>query len=83
MALSKQESALYDRQIRLWGVAAQQRMRDSKILIVGMTALAAEVYLINQALMRSWLGFKYHYSELCYAHILRTFSCARILSSLV
>ena len=49
MALSKQESALYDRQIRLWGVAAQQRMRDSKILIVGMTALAAEVYLINQA----------------------------------
>lgn len=43
MALSKQESALYDRQIRLWGVAAQQRMRESKILIVGMTALAAEL----------------------------------------
>jgi ubiquitin-like 1-activating enzyme E1 A len=41
--LSAQEAALYDRQIRLWGVDAQRRLRSSKVLVIGVSALAAEV----------------------------------------
>uniref|UniRef100_A0A0N5C6Q6 ThiF domain-containing protein n=1 Tax=Strongyloides papillosus TaxID=174720 RepID=A0A0N5C6Q6_STREA len=41
--LSKDEAELYDRQIRLWGLDAQNRLRDSSILIVGLTGLGAEV----------------------------------------
>ncbi|CAN6650931.1 DNA damage tolerance protein RHC31 [Trichomonascus vanleenenianus] len=41
--ISADEVALYDRQIRLWGLEAQNRMRNSKILIVNLGALAAEV----------------------------------------
>ncbi|RUS28327.1 hypothetical protein BC938DRAFT_482013 [Jimgerdemannia flammicorona] len=37
------EAALYDRQIRLWGLEAQQRMRNSNILVAGMRALSNEV----------------------------------------
>uniref|UniRef100_A0A1I7RU12 ThiF domain-containing protein n=2 Tax=Bursaphelenchus xylophilus TaxID=6326 RepID=A0A1I7RU12_BURXY len=41
--LSASEAALYDRQIRLWGLEAQNRIRDSAVLIVGMGGLGAEV----------------------------------------
>ncbi|KAF8463592.1 hypothetical protein BDZ91DRAFT_731246 [Kalaharituber pfeilii] len=41
--ISADEVALYDRQIRLWGMEAQARMRNSKILLIGMRALANEV----------------------------------------
>ncbi|KAG0319390.1 SUMO-activating enzyme subunit 1 [Dissophora globulifera] len=37
------EAALYDRQIRLWGLEAQHRMRNASILIAGMRALSNEV----------------------------------------
>ncbi|RIB05713.1 sumo-activating enzyme subunit 1, partial [Gigaspora rosea] len=37
------EAALYDRQIRLWGLEAQQRMRISSILISGMRGLSNEI----------------------------------------
>jgi len=37
------EAALYDRQIRLWGVDAQKRLNESKILIIGMGGIGAEV----------------------------------------
>ncbi|KAG0098110.1 SUMO-activating enzyme subunit 1, partial [Podila epicladia] len=37
------EAALYDRQIRLWGLEAQQRMRNASILVAGMRALSNEV----------------------------------------
>ncbi|CAL8091140.1 unnamed protein product [Orchesella dallaii] len=37
------EAALYDRQIRLWGVDAQKRLNNSKILIIGMGGIGAEV----------------------------------------
>lgn len=41
--ISEEEAALYDRQIRLWGLDAQNRLRSSKMLLVGMTPIAAEV----------------------------------------
>ena len=41
--ISADEIALYDRQIRLWGVKAQERLRSAKILLVGMKALANEI----------------------------------------
>lgn len=40
--LSTREAEVYDRQIRLWGLAAQQRMQRSKILIIGVNALNCE-----------------------------------------
>ncbi|KAK9470582.1 uncharacterized protein V1510DRAFT_422736 [Dipodascopsis tothii] len=43
MNISKDEIALYDRQIRLWGLEAQERMRSSNILIVHMSAVSDEV----------------------------------------
>ncbi|CAG8594693.1 597_t:CDS:2, partial [Scutellospora calospora] len=41
--ISEDEAALYDRQIRLWGLEAQQRMRISSILISGMRGLSNEI----------------------------------------
>jgi ubiquitin-like 1-activating enzyme E1 A len=37
------EIALYDRQIRLWGVQAQEKIRNASILLITMKALANEV----------------------------------------
>ena len=37
------EAKLYDRQIRLWGVEAQNRMKNSKVLLVGLRGLHTEV----------------------------------------
>lgn len=37
------EVAVYDRQIRLWGIDAQNRMRNSKNLIINLGGLSAEV----------------------------------------
>lgn len=34
---------MYDRQIRLWGLEAQNRMKQSKILVIRLTAIANEV----------------------------------------
>ncbi|AMD20395.1 HDL349Wp [Eremothecium sinecaudum] len=41
--LDNDEVALYDRQIRLWGIAAQARIRDAKILLINFGPLGAEV----------------------------------------
>eukprot|EP00501_MAST-03F_sp_TOSAG23-6_P001491 GSMAST32.ASY1.ANO1.1550.1 assembled CDS len=41
-ALSAREAELYDRQIRLWGVHAQQRMLSSHVLLVGLSGLHTE-----------------------------------------
>ncbi|KAI5790164.1 hypothetical protein EDC01DRAFT_722346 [Geopyxis carbonaria] len=41
--ISAAEVALYDRQIRLWGMEAQTRMRASRILLITLRALANEV----------------------------------------
>ncbi|TPX37472.1 hypothetical protein SmJEL517_g00567 [Synchytrium microbalum] len=41
--LTQDDVALYDRQIRLWGMEAQTRMRNSSILVGGLTGLTNEV----------------------------------------
>lgn len=41
--LTEQEAELYDRQIRLWGLESQKRIRTSRILICGLNGLGAEV----------------------------------------
>ncbi|KAM0789682.1 hypothetical protein ACM66B_006544 [Microbotryomycetes sp. NB124-2] len=41
--ISEEEAALYDRQLRLWGVAAQNRMRAASVLVVNFKGVSAEV----------------------------------------
>ncbi|KAK4056467.1 E1 ubiquitin-activating protein aos1 [Microbotryomycetes sp. JL221] len=41
--ISEEEAALYDRQLRLWGVAAQNRMLTSSVLVYKFKGVAAEV----------------------------------------
>ena len=41
--ITEDEAALYDRQIRLWGVDAQRRLLSSRILLVNMQGLGAEI----------------------------------------
>ena len=40
--LTAEETELYDRQIRAWGFEAQKRMRESKILMVGLDGAGSE-----------------------------------------
>lgn len=42
-ALSATEAVIYDRQLRLWGVEGQMRLRVAHALVVGMGALGAEI----------------------------------------
>ncbi|KAI1375894.1 hypothetical protein F4677DRAFT_421167 [Hypoxylon crocopeplum] len=42
-ALSADDIALYDRQLRLWGMEAQQKIQSANIVIVTMKALANEI----------------------------------------
>lgn len=41
--LSEEEAALYDRQIRLWGLEAQARLKKSKILLLGLSPISGEI----------------------------------------
>jgi len=41
--ISEQEAELYDRQIRLWGLDAQKRLRSAKVCVLGMSGLGCEV----------------------------------------
>ncbi|KAK7712645.1 E1 ubiquitin-activating protein aos1 [Diaporthe eres] len=41
--ISNDEIALYDRQIRLWGMAAQQKIRNANVLLITMKGLANEI----------------------------------------
>ena len=41
--LSKGESAIYDRQLRLWGSSAQMRIKSSTVAIVGLTLATVEI----------------------------------------
>lgn len=41
--LTQDEAELYDRQIRLWGVNAQSKIRQSKVLMLGFNGIASEV----------------------------------------
>ena len=41
--LGEKEAALYDRQIRLWGIQAQEKMQNSKILVSGVSGIHCEI----------------------------------------
>ena len=41
--ISEEEAALYDRQIRLWGVEAQKKLRGSNVLLIGLNGLGSEI----------------------------------------
>ncbi|RMZ85975.1 hypothetical protein DV737_g219, partial [Chaetothyriales sp. CBS 132003] len=41
--MSADEIALYDRQIRLWGVKAQEKIRSANILLIGIKGLGNEI----------------------------------------
>lgn len=41
--LSEDQAAVYDRQLRVWGVEVQRRLNSTKVLIAGSSGLAAEV----------------------------------------
>jgi molybdopterin/thiamine biosynthesis adenylyltransferase len=41
--ITADELKLYDRQIRLWGMEAQNRLRNARVLISGITALSNEI----------------------------------------
>ncbi|KAL0075504.1 SUMO-activating enzyme subunit 1 [Phycomyces blakesleeanus] len=41
--ITQDEATIYDRQIRLWGLDAQQRIQKANVLIAGMRALSNEV----------------------------------------
>jgi len=43
LVFTDDEAALYDRQIRLWGVDAQKRLHSTKVLIIGLSSIGAEV----------------------------------------
>lgn len=43
MELTEDEAELYDRQIRLWGVESQKRLRTTKILLIGAQGVGAEI----------------------------------------
>jgi len=41
--ITEQEAELYDRQIRLWGLDAQKRLRASRVCVLGVGGLGCEV----------------------------------------
>ncbi|WFC96045.1 E1 ubiquitin-activating enzyme [Malassezia brasiliensis] len=41
--VTEDEAALYDRQIRLWGLEAQNRMRSAHVVVLGLTGVATEL----------------------------------------
>jgi len=41
--ITEQEAELYDRQIRLWGLDAQKRLRAAKVCVIGVGGLGCEV----------------------------------------
>ncbi len=41
--ISTDEIALYDRQIRLWGMAVQEKLRRANVLLIGIKGLGTEV----------------------------------------
>jgi ubiquitin-like 1-activating enzyme E1 A len=39
----KEEAEVYDRQLRLWGLPAQKKIKNSRLCVSGLSALAGEV----------------------------------------
>mmetsp|Transcript_5872 Transcript_5872/g.8059 ORF Transcript_5872/g.8059 Transcript_5872/m.8059 type:complete len:317 (+) Transcript_5872:69-1019(+) len=57
----EKENEIYDRQIRLWGLEAQKRMRSAKIFVVGMNTLNSE---LCKNLVLAGIGVTVHDLEL-------------------
>lgn len=49
--LTEQETALYDRQIRVWGADAQRRLSKSHVLVAGVKGTTAEVVLLDPLIL--------------------------------
>ena len=43
ITITDDEAALYDRQIRLWGVGAQKKLRAANVLLIGCNGLGSEI----------------------------------------
>nr|XP_003700860.1 PREDICTED: SUMO-activating enzyme subunit 1 [Megachile rotundata] len=43
MELTDHEAELYDRQIRLWGLESQKRLREARVLLIGLNGFGAEI----------------------------------------
>lgn len=41
--ITEEEAEVYDRQIRLWGLESQNKLKNSNVLLLGMNALTAEI----------------------------------------
>ncbi|KAJ8950505.1 hypothetical protein NQ318_015249 [Aromia moschata] len=41
--LSAVEAELYDRQIRLWGIESQEKLRAANVLLIGIRGLGSEI----------------------------------------
>ena len=42
-ALTAEEAAIYDRQLRVWGVETQRKLAAARVLLVHLPGVAAEV----------------------------------------
>lgn len=40
--ITEDEAKLYDRQIRLWGVSSQKRLRKANVVAVGLSGVGSE-----------------------------------------
>ncbi|KAF8710826.1 ThiF family, partial [Rhizoctonia solani] len=76
VSITEDEAALYDRQIRLWGLDAQQRMRNATVLIVRLKGVATEaiknivlagigklIIVDEEVVMETDLGCGFFFSE--------------------
>lgn len=43
VTITDDEAALYDRQIRLWGVESQKKLRAANVLLIGLNGLGSEI----------------------------------------
>lgn len=50
-ALSDDQRAVYDRQLRVWGLETQHRLSAARVLVIGNDGLAAEVRHIHVVLI--------------------------------
>ena len=63
--LDKGEFEVYDRQLRLWGFEAQARMKESQVLIIGITNCCTELarHLVLSGINIKLVAFKSSGSE--------------------
>ena len=55
--LSDDQRAVYDRQLRVWGLETQHRLSAARVLLIGTDGLSAEVKLDHNAVLVGPLTF--------------------------